>query len=241
MRTLRFSPDHPRSRGVYSPTRPGWEPFAGSSPLARGLPRGDLMSPGRLRIIPARAGFTPPHRASLRGRRIIPARAGFTPHHRWPHGPDRDHPRSRGVYRDTFRARAENTGSSPLARGLPPPGCSPRGRPGIIPARAGFTRRAWSPRPGRRDHPRSRGVYSSPCATASPRRGSSPLARGLPANVYPAIKACGIIPARAGFTTSFAGLAAFDRGSSPLARGLQRGRRDLHGQDRIIPARAGFT
>ena len=50
--------DHPRSRGVYA--RPPAIPFlpGGSSPLARGLPR--LLSPtvGRMRIIPARAGFT---------------------------------------------------------------------------------------------------------------------------------------------------------------------------------------
>ena len=91
--------DHPRSRGVYRVRgrRPRAQP--GSSPLARGLrsTRGGRCS--RVRIIPARAGFTAsrfvlclcvwdhlrsrgvypavPRRPGL-PRRIIPARAGFT-------------------------------------------------------------------------------------------------------------------------------------------------------------------
>ena len=70
--------DHPRSRGVYA-NSVGWAaPIFGSSPLARGLRGPVLLLGGALRIIPARAGFTP-HRGSRR----------------WPR---RDHPRSRGVY-----------------------------------------------------------------------------------------------------------------------------------------------
>ena len=52
-------PDHPRSRGVYLGEGEAAVRQAGSSPLARGLPhlaRGDLVP---VRIIPARAGFTP--------------------------------------------------------------------------------------------------------------------------------------------------------------------------------------
>ena len=52
--------DHPRSRGVYCSTCVRSRVVAGSSPLARGLLE-DLQGPGRRdRIIPARAGFTPP-------------------------------------------------------------------------------------------------------------------------------------------------------------------------------------
>ena len=51
--------------------------------------------------------------------RIIPARAGFN-----------------GI-KVTFSGKI--TGSSPLARGLRPPGSAPSHGPGIIPARAGFT------------------------------------------------------------------------------------------------------
>ena len=54
------APDHPRSRGVYGNPLASRPPRMGSPPLARGLPsKGrDLVQPSR--IIPARAGFTPP-------------------------------------------------------------------------------------------------------------------------------------------------------------------------------------
>ena len=70
--------DHPRSRGVYcgSAHPDGLAP--GSSPLARGLQKLILKIEMSIRIIPARAGFTP-----------------LTEHGRRPTG---DHPRSRGVY-----------------------------------------------------------------------------------------------------------------------------------------------
>ena len=72
--------------------------FEGSSPLARGL----LLEPvGALNSI-----------------RIIPARAGFTSDHPPAPVPERDHPRSRGVYRTTYARFPVETGSSPLARGL---------------------------------------------------------------------------------------------------------------------------
>ena len=93
------------------------------------------------------------------------------------------------------------------------------------------------------------------------RAGSSPLARGLHGLVEGQGLVDGIIPARAGFTSSWRpartpprdhprsrGVYIADafsllkeQGSSPLARGL---RPRLHGDpldDRIIPARAGFT
>ena len=118
---MRTSRDHPRSRGVYGPLFGvavlGW----GSSPLARGLRIHDTSYLQRLGIIPARAGFT--HEAiDLSGR-------------------PEDYPRSRGVYLASEQPADEASGSSPLARGLPDyrPPSQPSG--GIIPARAGFTRR----------------------------------------------------------------------------------------------------
>ena len=91
--------DHPRSRGVYWGHPVARSSVTGSSPLARGLPE-RARRPGRhLRIIPARAGFTP-------------ACLALPP-------PRRDHPRSRGVYRRRQRRRPHPHGSSPLARGLP--------------------------------------------------------------------------------------------------------------------------
>ena len=132
--------DHPRSRGVYPTPPPPRGGGCGSSPLARGL--------------------LGPHCETLAGARIIPARAGFT---RRPAGSARrrrDHPRSRGVYDGGHVHRPRRPGSSPLARGLLTMTAYAAYGRGIIPARAGFTRR----RPGRPaaagDHPRSRGVYT---------------------------------------------------------------------------------
>ena len=131
--------DHPRSRGVYGEPVTEGSTKAGSSPLARGLPGGTGLQRRTDRIIPARAGFTAP--AWCRGQ------------------PPGDHPRSRGVYVDSATARRRAFGSSPLARGLHRPRDPGQTRLGIIPARAGFTRRnRGAQRPGW-DHPRSRGVY----------------------------------------------------------------------------------
>ena len=113
------SSDHPRSRGVYPlPVRLGPR-LDGSSPLARGLRLRDLDLDSRVRIIPARAGFT-----ILRG-------TSLPPH--------RDHPRSRGVYRGVRARDRGRWGSSPLARGLPEQYLEQSPRDRIIPARAGFT------------------------------------------------------------------------------------------------------
>ena len=71
---------------------------------------------------------------------------------------------------------------------------------GIIPARAGFTHVTAATAAPRRDHPRSRGVYGSTVLPADELAGSSPLARGLRAEVAAATGVPGIIPARAGFT-----------------------------------------
>ena len=72
------------------------------------------------------------------------------------------------------------SGSSPLARGLPPGlgGAADDAR--IIPARAGFTVLRYNNITGDEDHPRSRGVYPGVHVEGLPPRGSSPLARGLP-------------------------------------------------------------
>ena len=111
------------------------------------------------------------------------------------------------------------------------------------------------------DHPRSRGVYALILPGSWSPHGSSPLARGLPAEIVADLSRRGIIPARAGFTSSTRsstprawdhprsrGVYASRRvsprgvtGSSPLARGLPSVRRSTIIPIRIIPARAGFT
>ena len=152
-----------------------------------------------------------------------------------------DHPRSRGVYCGGVRPIDRQAGSSPLARGLRDSRRRFRGRPGIIPARAGFT--SWA------DY------------VLTWEGGSSPLARGLPRPTQNETQNTRIIPARAGFTPrsrsaparakdhprsrgvycSAPGPSTTPSGSSPLARGLlPAGVQGPCGR-RIIPARAGFT
>ena len=233
--------DHPRSRGVYGVRKlvGAWGP--GSSPLARGLrevgDRGSVLHG----IIPARAGFT---RARERNRTAPP-----------------DHPRSRGVYHPLTHPHPRSTGSSPLARGLRTPRTNLGVPRRIIPARAGFTSFGSSRLVGRRDHPRSRGVYGAGGPAPGAGQGSSPLARGLPGGTGGGRPSPGIIPARAGFTgkATIRGLRRPDHprsrgvyflpsvprlvrgGSSPLARGLRGAGRAGRPGARIIPARAGFT
>ena len=233
--------DHPRSRGVYGREQPGRRRRHGSSPLARGLLAQDSGRDETDGIIPARAGFTVS---------ILP-----THPHAW------DHPRSRGVYPSRPSRALATRGSSPLARGLHPPGARQPAHTGIIPARAGFTRRRGGQGRTHPDHPRSRGVYSRACSFSQVVRGSSPLARGLRSSGLRKSRSNRIIPARAGFTARLPpahlrvqdhprsrGVYIYIRispsrssGSSPLARGLPSPRTMTTPASRIIPARAGFT
>jgi len=233
--------DHPRSRGVYREGLLVQPQRGGSSPLARGLPAALNAEGYAVRIIPARAGFTP-RRGPARRRRG-------------------DHPRSRGVYPGEAEPPHGVDGSSPLARGLPLRALVLAAYGGIIPARAGFTTARPSTRRPSGDHPRSRGVYLWSRDEYDVARGSSPLARGLPMSRWRKESSSGIIPARAGFTSPAPGRrrqcrdhprsrgvynlavswAETGRGSSPLARGLQGERERPERIRRIIPARAGFT
>ena len=192
---------------------------------------------------------------------IIPARAGFTPITPRRARTVGDHPRSRGVYAGSRRCRCHPWGSSPLARGLHATSVWVGVAQRIIPARAGFTRRRGSARGCRRDHPRSRGVYTQPLVLPVTNSGSSPLARGLRSMTASALSGPGIIPARAGFTGIMAPATSptadhprsrgvylpasppsnLQRGSSPLARGLPPRITTIQPPTRIIPARAGFT
>ena len=193
----------------------------GSSPLARGLPDQGRRCVLVVGIIPARAGFT-------LGRRAMSSAWG-------------DHPRSRGVYSIHHSTVRNLSGSSPLARGLHPSRHKAERGDGIIPARAGFTRKRTGAAPTTWDHPRSRGVYAYSLSDLLAQLGSSPLARGLPRINRPLMNIAGIIPARAGFTqtigwmpinnedhprsrgvyTVVAACASGASGSSPLARGLR--------------------
>ena len=152
-------------------------------------------------------------------------------------------------------------GSSPLARGTQEQPQLLHRRTGLIPARAGNTTCTASRIPTRGAHPRSRGEHRARRSFALRSWGSSPLARGTPANKWLVVASHGLIPARAGNTLGINGanfvLGAHPRsrgehtetptgwdvtmGSSPLARGtLWLG--SLRGLVLgLIPARAGNT
>ena len=235
---------------------------SGSSPLARGLHDRGVLPSLCWRIIPARAGFTPPAETSSRRwrdhprsrgvyrtmRRTIKNGKGSSPLARGlrsstsrPRRSLTDHPRSRGVYITTMITLGRCQGSSPLARGLHDVTICRRDHDGIIPARAGFTPAPAEPTAGAPDHPRSRGVYSATDTGVTTKVGSSPLARGLryrcphdrrPDRDHP----------RSRGVYSFCGLCdGKTSGSSPLARGLRDQSVPGLFAHRIIPARAGFT
>ena len=239
--------------GVYSrriiPARAGFtsrgltRPIRGTDhPRSRGVyDPTDMPNYSVMGSSPLARGLRRRRRRQRRPRRIIPARAGFTSGqtHRLSH----------------------MLGSSPLARGLPPVPGHAGERGGIIPARAGFTITIERNDHGRKDHPRSRGVYFASGSAKKCPFGSSPLARGLLDLCHGVVHGQRIIPARAGFTRAAAEVSADhsdhprsrgvyedltevrrgEEGSSPLARGLRR-RVQPSDRDRwIIPARAGFT
>ena len=254
--------DHPRSRGVYPVSCTSAVMFRGSSPLARGLRRAARQRPRMAGIIPARAGFTDElcshgshgsgssplarglqrqAQAGAHPDRIIPARAGFTAQTDVALEELGDHPRSRGVYGPPRAWSSADPGSSPLARGLRAAAGVVECRPWIIPARAGFTSLFAEYQANGGDHPRSRGVYVNSGIDGVGAPGSSPLARGLLVACFRVTVGMGIIPARAGFTSSPSGSQQTGPGSSPLARGLLAQTARYAAGHRIIPARAGFT
>ena len=197
------------------------------------------FSAGR-RIIPARAGFTdnptdfqvygkdhPRSRGVylfyLRGNRMAdgssPLARGLHCAHGRPVRIPTDHPRSRGVYRLGLGFGVEAEGSSPLARGLPEQYLEQSSCDRIIPARAGFTCDKNTFLKMAEDHPRSRGVYQQIVSDEAAKKGSSPLARGLPFRFAQFPRHSGIIPARAGFTCG-AEVRARGESDHPRSRGV---------------------
>ena len=152
-------------------------------------------------------------------------------------------------------------GSSPLARGTHSSDQKRRQRPGLIPARAGNTATPKNTVSGSRAHPRSRGEHRAEWHLVICLVGSSPLARGtLGLEVCHSLEV-GLIPARAGNTSSTdkslrlpwahprsrgehrytISKVKQEKGSSPLARGTlghAGARQRVRG---LIPARAGNT
>ena len=185
-RTLRRSrgcmraPAHPRSCGADRHAAVPQVVGHGSSPLVRGGPHPGGGWRQRRRLIPARAG------------RTHSGMSGSSPHEA--------HPRSCGADRPGMSPAVHGPGSSPLVRGGRQPLVRGAGVVRLIPARAGRTRSTRAASPARSAHPRSCGADLTWSASASPRRGSSPLVRGglrSPAGHGPRVR---LIPARAGRT-----------------------------------------
>ena len=153
------------------------------------------------------------------------------------------------------------SGSSPLARGTREFHDSMPFRWGLIPARAGNTFIVPSESTVDGAHPRSRGEHLCFLAKLFYLTGSSPLARGTRLMFQTPRWAFGLIPARAGNTSTPYSIRTLARahprsrgehececechetvgGSSPLARGTRVVSYPLFGAVGLIPARAGNT
>ena len=131
------------------------------------------------------------------------------------------HPRSRGDHVNSVTYCWTRAGSSPLARGPPPPSCR-GGYSGLIPARAGTTIIPVFLYQCSRAHPRSRGDHRRGGLLIDRFRGSSPLARGPRALAPTPTDAKGLIPARAG-TTCRGGRRSPGRRAHPRSRGDHQG------------------
>ena len=153
--------------------------------------------------------------------RIIPALAGNTDSSVAVRCGARDHPRSRGEYLTRAEYVFGEDGSSPLSRGILGQFLHAAGGFRIIPALAGNTRGSVGDRFRRRDHPRSRGEYTSSPHPKDQKNGSSPLSRGIRFILRFRRDPVGIIPALAGNTLvdkGFYQLDLSDLGNPLLAR-----------------------
>ena len=173
---------HPRSRGENENPEHDTSLGLGSSPLARGKLGG--------------------RRALLDEAGLIPARAGKTTGRSQKSSCRRAHPRSRGENMRCFHLCPWGAGSSPLARGKPERGRHHAAQEGLIPARAGKTRRRRRARQLLRAHPRSRGENAVIDDPHEDEDGSSPLARGKRSRSPAGQPHTRLIPARAGKTVS---------------------------------------
>ena len=193
--------------------------------------------------------------------RIIPARAGNTPPRRNPCQGPSDHPRASGEHQQGASHSRMAGGSSPRERGTLCERAPESRLHRIIPARAGNTAETLSLAIRETDHPRASGEHWNFHWLGRRLSGSSPRERGTLSNEETAIVARRIIPARAGNTAETLSLAIRETdhprasgehwnfhwlgrrlsGSSPRERGTQQQLRWVIGEQRIIPARAGNT
>ena len=193
--------------------------------------------------------------------RIIPARAGPTPPRPASRWSSSDHPRSCGANVIVWVGFALLHGSSPLVRGQPDKRKAETRSVRIIPARAGPTSSERHAPSTMTDHPRSCGANRRQLHSGVPQRGSSPLVRGQHKSSACPDQSDRIIPARAGPTQmrqphqragadhprscgangKLTHVYMIANGSSPLVRGQPPFHFSGGLVVRIIPARAGPT
>ena len=192
---------------------------------------------------------------------LIPARAGKTRTAWLRSWACPAHPRA-GRENPTFSAIVSNAaGSSPRGRGKLMPACRGRATSGLIPARAGKTRRPSCASCRTSAHPRAGGENVVAETKNFSRAGSSPRGRGKRGNGGDHEEDRRLIPARAGKTSrrsaGYSARRAHPRaggenlrgfrdpceggGSSPRGRGKRKVAADIEAIDRLIPARAGKT
>ena len=174
--------DHPRACGEQGAGALIVSEIEGSSPRVRGTAHAEPFGAQPLGIIPARAG-------NSEFKQAVSAYLG-------------DHPRACGEQRGRRPRRATSRGSSPRVRGTASNIHDKLLDAGIIPARAGNSRFTIRPRSLHRDHPRACGEQRLWHVPPHCRSGSSPRVRGtvLPVVVNAVVQ--GIIPARAGNSSS---------------------------------------
>ena len=131
---------------------------------------------------------------------LIPACAGKTVEPLVGAGDVEAHPRMRGENWAVHSCAVHNLGSSPHARGKPPPPRSPKLPARLIPACAGKTEAISCHRRSAKAHPRMRGENTSRVKIVSRLRGSSPHARGKLYRPRCNTTVRGLIPACAGKT-----------------------------------------
>ena len=190
---------HPHSRGEHILEHCQLFGDFGSSPLARGTPRGSALEGAIRRFIPTRAGNTPdrasrgdwsPVHPHSRGEHagstnMVPIAGGSSPLARGTRiseviqlHAELVHPHSRGEHVSGEVRSRLMTGSSPLARGTQG-GSNERVREQrFIPTRAGNTPRRTARRRLASVHPHSRGEHTFALSSFGSSAGSSPLARG---------------------------------------------------------------
>ena len=173
---------HPRACGENRPFRPSAASLAGSSPRVRGKRRGPC--------------------ARLPDRRLIPARAGKTGMTLMTRIASAAHPRACGENIVSPVCLRSWNGSSPRVRGKQRRRQPPRGRRGLIPARAGKTPKAVAAHVDMRAHPRACGENPESRGGPCGHEGSSPRVRGKRQSCPPHSYAAGLIPARAGKTAT---------------------------------------